>query len=96
MNLLALALFSAVIATSSGVLMQSSSPAASLPEGVKLLIDNQRITICDVTWTKGKNWSMESYPMDTLVVPLLPVNLKITSQVRFVTGRRALARRSSR
>ena len=63
----------------SGVLAQSPTPATSATDGIKELIDNQRITICEATLTKGQKWPMQQYDEDTLVVPLTPVSLKITS-----------------
>jgi hypothetical protein len=47
--------------------------------GVRELIDNQRAFICEVTWTKGEKWPMETYAHDTLVVPLTPLSLKTTT-----------------
>ena len=50
------------------------SPAAL--SGAKALIDNPRVTICDVTWSAGQKWAMQNYALDTLVVPVTPVSLR--------------------
>ena len=79
MNLLGVAIFSSAMFSLSGMLLQqSAAPAASLPPGVKVLIDNQHAVICDVTFTKGTSWPMERYDEDTLVVPLSKITLKAT------------------
>jgi hypothetical protein len=59
--------------------LESTAPAVGAPDGVKDLIDNQRITICDVTWTKGNKWPMTQYNEDTLVVPLSAIALRAST-----------------
>jgi hypothetical protein len=59
--------------------LQSTAPAVGAPDGVKELINNQRITICDVTWTKGNKWPMTQYNEDTLVVPLSAIALRAST-----------------
>jgi hypothetical protein len=68
-----------VFVASSAMFFQAAAPAASTIPGVKELIDNPRVTICDVTLTKGQKWPMERYAEDTLVVPLTPVSMRITT-----------------
>lgn len=72
MNLRATLLFGVSLVTA------AAAQAPATP-GVKELIDNPRINICDVTFTKGENWPMEQYDEDTLLVALTPVSLKTTS-----------------
>jgi hypothetical protein len=83
MNLIALGTLGSVFATVSTmflqVFLQAPPPAASTIPGVKELIDNPRVTICEVTLTKGQKWPMEKYPEDTLMVPVMPVSLRITT-----------------
>ena len=79
MNLVALGMLSSAVMTLSAMLLQSAAPATSMPQGVKVLIDNQRVTICDVTWTKGNSWPLERYNEDTLVVPLSKFALSATT-----------------
>jgi hypothetical protein len=62
----------------SGVLAQSPAPAASAADGTRQVVDNQRVTISEVTWKKGQR-SSPQYNEDTLVVPLTPVALKISA-----------------
>jgi hypothetical protein len=78
MNLIPLAALGSVFVASSAMLFQGA-PAASTIPGVKELIDNPRVTICDVTLTKGQKWPMERYSEDTLMVPLSAVSLRVTS-----------------
>lgn len=77
MNLIGM-LGSAVV-TLSTVFFQAATPGTSATPGVKELIDNQRVTICEVTLTKGQKWPLEKYAEDTLMVPLTPVSLRLTS-----------------
>jgi hypothetical protein len=76
MNLIILGIFGGVMA--SGVLSQSATPASSATDGTKQIIDNQRITISEVAWTKGQRSPERLYNEDTLVVPLTPLALKIS------------------
>jgi hypothetical protein len=79
MKLIALGIFGSLFLTSSAMFNQAAAPVTSTIPGVKELIDNQRITICEVALAKGHKWPMEKYPEDTLLVPLSPVSLRITS-----------------
>lgn len=79
MNLIALGTLGSVFATVSAMFLQVPAPASSTIPGVKELIDNQRVTICEVTLTKGQKWPMEKYAEDTLMVPVTPVSLRLTS-----------------
>lgn len=79
MNLTALGVFGTAVVTLSTALFQSPTPAASTTPGVKELINNPRVTICEVTLTKGEKWPMEKYADDTLMVPVTPVSLRITT-----------------
>ncbi len=79
MNVITLGILSGAVATFAGLFVQGTTPATPTPDGIKELIDNQRITICEVTLTKGQKWPMEQYPEDTLIVPLTPISLRITS-----------------
>src|SRR5687768_8190170 len=100
MNLIVLGIFSGVVA--SGVLSQSPTPATSATDGTKQLIDNQRVTISEVTWTKGQRSPERQYNEDTLVVPLTPLALKIsgadgkTTTVRVKLGEAQLWKKGTR
>lgn len=79
MNPIALAILSGVVVTFSGTFFQTAGPASTVaPDGIKELIDNQRVYICEIALTKGQKWPMQQYDADTLMVPLTPVALKIT------------------
>jgi hypothetical protein len=41
-------------------------------------IDNPRVTICEVIAREGP-WAVEKYAEDTLMVPVTPVSLRITT-----------------
>jgi hypothetical protein len=79
MNLVAIGIFSSAVLSLSGMLMQSAAPAVAAPDGVKELINNQRITISEVTWAKGNKWPMAQYNEDTLIVPLSAIELRATT-----------------
>jgi hypothetical protein len=76
MNLIVLGIFSVV--TASGALAQAQTPATAAAGGTKQLIDNPRVTIAEVTWKKGQRSPEQQYNEDTLVVPLTPLDLKIS------------------
>ena len=100
MNLLVLGIFGGVVA--SGVLSQSAPPATSAAGEPKPLVDNQRVTISDVTWKKGERSPERQYNEDTLVVPLTPVALKVsgadgkTTTVRLKAGEARLWSKGTR
>ena len=62
----------------SGIFFQAVAPAAFPRDGAKQLIDNPRVTVWDVSWTKGQVVPMHRYADDTVVVALAATPLKIT------------------
>lgn len=62
----------------SGLLFQAATPAAFPRDDARQLIDNPRVTVWDVAWTKGKAVPMHRYADDTVVVALAATPLKIT------------------
>lgn len=64
---------------------QSRGSITAAKDGIKELIDNQRVLICEVTLTKGRQWPMEQYEQDTLMIALAPVSLTLTTADRKTT-----------
>ncbi len=61
-------------------LMLQTPPNAFPREGAKQLIDNERVTVWDVTVAKGKPTAMYRYPLDTVKVDLADATMQITTQ----------------
>ena len=62
-----------------------AAPLQNLPnafprEGAKQLIDNERVTVWDVTTEKGKPTAMHRHPYDYVLVDLADATGKVTSQ----------------
>jgi quercetin dioxygenase-like cupin family protein len=55
-------------------------PNAFPRAGAKQLIDNERVTVWDVTVEKGKPTPMHRHPLDYVVVDLADASVKVTSQ----------------
>ncbi len=89
MDVIALGLLSTVLAAVSAMFFQPAPTTAK--DGIKELIDNQRVIICEVTLTKGNEWPMERYEQDTLMIALAPAtpNEFRFAEVRFNLGNRA-------
>jgi quercetin dioxygenase-like cupin family protein len=61
------------------------APLQNLPnafprEGAKQLIDNERVTVWDVTTEKGKSTAMHRHPYDMVLVELADTTVKVTSE----------------
>jgi quercetin dioxygenase-like cupin family protein len=54
-------------------------PNAFPREGAKQLIDNERVTVWDVTTEKGKPTALHRHPFDTVLVELANTSVKATS-----------------
>src|SRR5262245_52028913 len=57
----------------------SQLPAAFPREGAKQLIDNERVTVWDVTQEKGKATPMHQHKYDAVGVDLADATVKVTS-----------------
>jgi hypothetical protein len=79
MNVIAAGTLGSALVTASMMFFQVSVPATSSMPGVKELIDNPRVTICELALTPGQKWPMEKYADDTLMVPVTPVSLRVTT-----------------
>lgn len=77
MKLLPVLLLSAAVIATPHAARQNATPAPS--GSAKPLIDNPRVTIQDVTWTAGQKWPVQEFALDTLVIPVTPVSLKLTA-----------------
>lgn len=54
-------------------------PNAFPREGARQLIDNERVTVWDVTVEKGKPTILHRHPLDTVLVDLADASVKVTS-----------------
>src|SRR6476620_4783183 len=75
MTAILLAVWSALVA----------APLQNLPnafprESAKQLVDNERVTVWDVTTVKGKPTTMHRHPYDYVLVDLADATGKVTSQ----------------
>ncbi|HET9132149.1 MAG TPA: hypothetical protein VFO86_14435, partial [Terriglobia bacterium] len=61
----------------SGILQQT--PSIFPREGAKQIIDNERVAVWDVTWTKGKPTAMLQNNLDAVTVDLENAEIKITA-----------------
>ena len=55
-------------------------PNAFPREEAKQLIDNERVTVWEVTLAKGKATPLHHHPLDTVLVDLADASVKVTSQ----------------
>jgi hypothetical protein len=74
-----------LLVVSSALAQQSRGSLTAASDGIKELIDNQRVIVCEVTLTKGNQWPMERYEQDTLMIALAPVSLTLTNADRKTT-----------